>query len=178
MNRIVASVTTLEQHVTAIEQTPQIYRPRACPHCGIKIVWQHGCYTRKADRRPQGERSLNPVPIPRYCCSACGRTCSRLPRCIAARRWHAWSVQQSVLQRRLHGSSLAQCARTETPDRRTIGRWWQWLQQCGERFAFPLRARLPELGRVDGFVAFWRELFKTMDLAAAMALLDRQMIVP
>jgi hypothetical protein len=83
-----------------------------------------------------------------------------------------------VLQRLLHGSSLAQCVRTETADRRTIARWWQWLQQCGERFAFPLRARLPELGRVDGFVAFWRELFKTMDLAGAMALLDRQMIVP
>jgi hypothetical protein len=67
MNRIVASVTTLEQHVAAIEQMPKIYRPPTCPHGGIKIVWQHGCYTRKADRRQQGEPSLNSVPILRYC---------------------------------------------------------------------------------------------------------------
>jgi len=86
MNRIVASVTTLEQHVEAVEQTPEIYRPLCCPHCGIKIVWQHGCYTRKADRRQDGDGSLNPVPILRYCCSGCRRTCSRLPLCIAPRR--------------------------------------------------------------------------------------------
>ena len=178
MNRIVASVTTLEQHVTAIQQTPEIYRPLACPHCGIKIVWQHGCYTRKADRRQQGESSLNPVPILRYCCSACRRTCSRLPRCIAPGRWHDWSVQQGVLERLLNGLSQQHCARTEVPDRRTVGRWWHWLQECHQTFEFHLRGRLPELGRATGFSDFWRQAFKSMGLGAAMAQLDQEMTVP
>lgn len=178
MSRIVASVTTLEQHVEAIEQTPEIYRPLACPHCGIKIVWQHGSYTRKADRRHDGEGSLNPVPILRFCCSACRRTCSRLPLCIAPRRWHDWSVQQGALEGLLNGDSLRGCARAKVRDRRTIGRWWHWFEEHGQGFEFHLRSRLPELGRVAGFVAFWRQVFKSMGLAAAMALLDQEMIVP
>jgi len=178
MSRIVASVTTLEQHVEAIGQTPEIYRPLSCPHCGIKIVWRHGCYTRKADRRQQGECSRNPVPILRYCCSACRRTCSRLPLCIAPRRWHDWSVQHGVLERLLNGFSLRHCARADVPDRRTVGRWWDGLQERGQTFEFHLRARLPELGRAAGFGAFWRQVFKSMGLAAAMALLDQEMIVP
>ncbi len=178
MNRIVASVTTLEQHVEAIKQTPEIYRPLSCPHCGINIVWRHGCYTRKADRRPDGDGSLNPVPILRYCCSACRRTCSRLPLCIAPRRWHDWSVQQGVLEQLLSGFSQQHCARTDIPDRRTVGRWWHWLQERRQTFEFHLRSRLPELGRTTGFAGFWRQVFNSMGLAAAMALLDQEMIVP
>ncbi len=115
MSRIVASVSTLEQHVDGVKQTPQIYRPRSCPHCGVKSVWQHGCYTRKADRRAGGEGSLNPVPILRYRCSGCRRTCSRLPRCIAPRRWYDWSVQQGALDAVLQGFSPHQCARDGGP---------------------------------------------------------------
>lgn len=178
MSRIVASVTALEQHVEAVKQTPEIYRPLSCPHCGIKIVWRHGCYTRKADRRHDGDCSRNPVPILRYRCSVCRRTCSRLPLCIAPRRWHDWSVQQGVLERMLSGLSLQHCARSEVPDRRTIGRWWLWLQACGQTFEFHLRAHLPELGRVAGFADFWRQVLKSMGLAAAMAQLDQEMIVP
>lgn len=178
MSRIVASVTTLLQHVEAIEQTPEIYRPLACPHCGIKIVWQHGCYTRKADRRQHGEGSLNPVAIPRFCCSVCRRTCSRLPLCIAPRRWHDWSVQQGVLERLLNGFSRQPCGGAETPERRTIGRWRAWLQEQGQTFEFHLRGRLPELGRASGFVDFWRQVLNSMGLAAAMAQLDQEMIVP
>lgn len=178
MNRIVASVTTLEQHIEAVKQTPEIYRPLCCPHCGIKIVWQHGYYTRKADRRQQGEDSLNPVPILRFCCSACRRTCSRLPLCIAPRRWYDWSAQQGALDGLLNGDSLRGCARAEVRDRRTVGRWWNWLQERGQTFESHLRARQPELGRVAGFVDFWRHVFKSMGLAAAMALLDWELIVP
>jgi DNA-directed RNA polymerase subunit N (RpoN/RPB10) len=178
MNRIVASVTTLLQHVEAVKQTPEIYRPLSCPHCGIKIVWQHGYYTRKADRRQQGEDSLNPVPILRFCCSACRRTCSRLPLCIAPRRWYDWSAQQGALDGLLNGDSLRGCARAEVRDRRTVGRWWNWLQERGQTFESHLRARLPELGRIAGFVDFWRHVFKSMGLAAAMALLDWELIVP
>ena len=178
MSRIVASVTTLEQHIEAVKQTPSIYRPLCCPHCGIKIVWQHGCYYRKADRRGLSDCSLNPVPILRYCCSACRRTCSRLPLCIAPRRWHDWSVQQGILERLLNGFSPHHCAGADTPDRRTIGRWWHWLQERGQTFEFHLRSRVPELGRLAGFGDFWRQVFKSIGLATAMALLDQEMIVP
>jgi hypothetical protein len=177
MSRIVASVTTLEQHIEAVKQTPEIYRPLSCPHCGIKIVWRHGCYTRKADRRHDGNGSLNPVPILRYCCSACRRTCSRLPRCIAPRRWHDWSVQQGVLERLLNGASPPG-AGVVGPDRRTVGRWWHWLQACGPTFEFHLRARLPELGRSGGFGDFWRQVLESMGLAAAMARLNQEITVP
>ncbi len=51
MQRIVAGIETIEQHLEAIKQTPEAYRPPCCPHCGLKILWQHGHYERKADRR-------------------------------------------------------------------------------------------------------------------------------
>jgi len=178
MNRIVASVTTLEQHVTAVSETPEIYRPLACPHCGINILWQHGCYMRKADREQQGEESLNPVPILRFRCSACRRTCSRLPLCIAPRRWYDWSVQHEKLDALLQDPSPHRCARGGGPVRRTIDRWWTWLQARGQEFEFALRARQPELGRATGFVGFWRQVLDSIGLADAMAQLDQEMSVP
>ena len=178
MSRIVASVTTLEQHIKAIKETPEIYLPPSCPHCGIKIIWRHGCYTRKADRKPAGDGLLNPVPILRFCCSGCRRTCSRLPQCIAPRRWHNWSVQQGVLGRLLNGCSLHHCAQCCGLDRRTLGRWWHWLEERHQTFSFHLRARLPELGRAAGRAVFWSQVFDSLGLAAAMALLDREIIVP
>jgi DNA-directed RNA polymerase subunit N (RpoN/RPB10) len=119
MRRIVASIAALDQHIEAVHETPGLYRPSCCPHCGIKVVWQHGFYYRKADRRTQSKESLNPVPIRRYCCSVCRHTCSRLPLCIAPRRWYDWTVQQSVLIQLLNGFSRRECARGAAPSRHT-----------------------------------------------------------
>ena len=174
MQRIVAGIDTIEQHLEAVKQTPEVYRPPCCPHCGLKILWQHGHYERKADRRA-GQVSLNPVPICRYCCSGCRRTCSRLPACIAPRRWYNWSVQQGVLEQRLSGAPERHCG---GPDRRTAGRWWDWLQKKSLLFEFHLRARCAELGRAGDFGTFWRRVFEFMGLAQAMTLLDQQMSVP
>ncbi len=178
MRRIVASITTLEQHIEAIKETPDPYQPSCCPHCGIKVIWQHGFYYRKADRRTQGEASLNPVPIRRYICSACRRTCSRLPLCIAPRRWYDWTVQQGALTNMLNGLSRRECARDAAPSRHTVGRWWDWLQARTERFEFHLRARFSELGRAAGLAAFWAKVFESLGLARAMAILNQEMIVP
>lgn len=177
MHRIVAGITTIEQHLETIRQTPEAYRPPCCPHCGRKILWQHGHYERKADRRA-GQDSLNPVPICRYCCSACRRTCSRLPACIAPRRWYDWSVQQAVLEQRLNGSPNRQCAACGGPDRRTVGRWRDWLQERSLLFEFHLRARCAELGRATDFSTFWCRVFESIGLTQAMTLLDRQLCVP
>jgi len=178
MQRIVSSITTLEQHCNAVSQTPEVYRPSACPHCGLKVLWRHGHYYRKADRRQHGEPSLNPVPICRYCCSGCRHTCSRLPLCIAPRRWHDWVVQQGVLLLLLSGCSLHRCSRCTRLERRTVRRWRDWLHARTDTFAFFLRNRFPEWGRSADGALFWRAVLKQMPLAEVMAWLDRDLIVP
>ena len=109
MNRILASITTLAQHLHAVANDSDVYRPPACPQCSAAGMWCHGCYHRKADRSASAGESLNPVPVLRFLCPACQRTCSRLPACIAPRRWYDWALQQAVLLLLLAGCSVHQC---------------------------------------------------------------------
>jgi hypothetical protein len=52
MRRIVAGITTLEEHLETIRQKPEVYRPLSCPHCGIK----HSCVsTGTTTGKPIGE---------------------------------------------------------------------------------------------------------------------------
>lgn len=176
MNRIVGSIASLAQHLNAIATDPEQYRPAACPHCGCAGVWRHGCYHRKADRSADG--ALNPVAVLRFLCRVCVRTCSRLPACIAPRRWYDWVVQQAVLMLLLGGMSLHGCAHCSGLDRRTVRRWRDWLRKRGEQFAFFLRSRWPELGRVADFDAFWRNVIDELSLQQAMTWLDRDLVVP
>jgi len=178
MHRIVGSVTSLVQHLIAVVTDPEIYRPAACPHCRCAGMWRHGCYHRKADRSADGGESLNPVPVLRFLCRACARTCSRLPACIAPRRWYDWLVQQAVLLLLLGGGSVRECARCTGLTRSAVRRWRDWLHERGECFAFFLRSRLPELGRWADFESFWRNVIDGVSLQQAMVLLDRDLIVP
>jgi hypothetical protein len=51
VHRILSIVTTLEQHLIAVTGADSdIYRPLACPYCGMGGLWRHGCYYRKTDR--------------------------------------------------------------------------------------------------------------------------------
>lgn len=177
MHRIVSSIIFLAQHFQVIEQSPEVYRPPYCPHCGLSVLWCHGFYHRKADRSEGAVGSYNPVPICRFCCAGCRRTCSRLPLCIAPRRWYDWAVQQVVLQNLLNGWSLHRCSRTSCLDRHTVRRWRDWLTARSETFIFHLRSRFPEWGRTDA-PDFWRTMPDGMSLANAMAWLDRDLIVP
>ena len=154
MHRIVHAHRALEQHQRAILFTLESYRPPRCPHCGVASLWGHGFYDRKADRSAAG--ALNPVLVPRFRCTACCRTCSRLPLCFCPRRWYGWALQQLVLSLCMSGMSLRRIAAVVGVDRRTVGRWWRWLCGHGAGFAFALRSRFPELGRTDGDTAFWR----------------------
>jgi len=179
MNRIVGSITSLAQHLITVVTDPEQYRPPACPHCGCAGVWRHGRYLRKVDRSAEGALDrLDPVPVLRFLCRACVRTCSRLPACIASRRWYDWVTQQAVLLLLLGGMSLNGCARCTGRDRRTVRRWRAWLLDRGEQFAFFLRSRLPELGRNADFGAFWRNVIEELSLQQAMVLLDRDLVVP
>lgn len=170
MRRIVRAFLTLEQHRRAVISTPQSYRPSHCPHCGFGGLWGHGFYGRKADHS-SGAR-LNPVPVARFCCQSCGRTCSRLPLCICPRRWYAWALQQLVLSLMLFGLSLRCTAQVTGLSRHTVRRWWRWLRESTPVFAFLLRSRFPELGRTTDMMLFWRACLARMPLCKAMAELD------
>lgn len=178
MQRIVASITSLDQHLEALEANSDVWRPDACPQCRGTRLWSHGCYHRKADRGVGGKQSRNPVAVPRYLCRGCMCTCSRLPLCIAPRRWFDWAMQQTVLALLLAGCSVHRCARCTCRARRTVRRWRDWLGQRGETFAFCLRSRFAELGRSAEGDSLWRNVLDSMGLAQAMAWLDRELIVP
>lgn len=179
MQRIVPAILSLPQHRDSLERQPVIYRPSACPHCGLASLWGHGCYVRKADRRPEPSGSLNSVFIPRFFCQGCRQTCSRLPECIAPRRWYGWAVQQVVLLWLLGGGSLHQAANQGGVDRHTVRRWWVWLRDRSETFGFWLRSRFPELGRAVDFAGFWRGCLSLMSLSRAMVWLDQaEVVVP
>jgi len=179
MQRIVSSITTLEQHFRAMNEAPQEYGLRACPYCGVNGPWGHGRYWRKVDRRRQPDEARAWVPVPRFLCRGCGVTHSRVPLCIAPRRWFNWTIQQIVLAWLLMGGSVRSSAQRVGVDRHTVRRWRDWLRGPQvDQFVFYLRSRFAELGRCDDGPPFWREVFAQLGLAPAMACLDRLMDVP
>jgi hypothetical protein len=177
MNRIVASISTLAEHLAAVQTNPDGYRPQACPRCGVVGLWGHGCYYRKGERSTGGA-TREPVPVARYLCPGCIHTCSRLPMFMSPRRWYCWAVQEVVLLLLLSGASLNGCCGSTGRAVRTVVRWRDWLKERSERFAFFLRSRFPELGRIPDYGAFWRHVIDSMSLAQAMAWLDLDLDVP
>jgi hypothetical protein len=97
---------------------------------------------------------------------------------MSARRWYCWALQEVVLLLLLSGVSLNGCCGSTGRAVRTVVRWRDWLRERGERFAFVLRSRFPELGRISDHGAFWRHVIDSMSLAQAMAWLDRDLVVP
>ena len=178
MNRIVATVTSLAQHRSLLAQAPELYRPSACPHCGLTKLWRHGCYQRKVERDIATSAARDLVAIPRFRCPSCQRTCSRLPACIAPRRWYDWIVQQVLLCALTSGASLHAAARCCAVDRHTARRWRNWLAARGATFAFFLRSRFPGWGRLGDDAAFWRRSLAEGSLQELMAWLDHDLIVP
>jgi hypothetical protein len=82
MHRIVAGITSLEEHLEMIRQKPEAYRPLSCPHCGIKQLREHGYYYRRVQsevrlwiRRPVDVWTANSGPTPgwhgRHAAPAC-----------------------------------------------------------------------------------------------------------
>lgn len=174
MSWIVPFVPTLAEHAEKIDGDRQRYRPTRCPHpdCGLSgRLRRHGYYLRKPDR---GSRKLNPVKMQRYLCYGCGHTCSSLPSCLSPRRWYLWAVQAAVLIQLLAGGSVHACAREHGPDRRTVRRWWRWLQDSHARFADQLKRRIPDLGRTADWREFWRRCLSDELLQEVMAWLHSQ----
>jgi len=184
MYRIVPAVISLEQHLETVSHKPYVYRPSRCPHCGLaNRLWGHGRYERKAvrpghiDEADEAANVENPIPIFRFLCGGCRRTCSRLPAVIAPRRWYDWSTQQRVLGLLLLGQSLRRASATARLGRHTVRRWWRWLAGRSELFGLFLKTRFSELGRAVDWKSFWMVCFDRMPLRDCMALLDNDGVV-
>lgn len=175
MTLILPGIFSLVQHLMTLRRAPESYRPDRCP-CGHTRVWCHGCYTRKPDRKDFGEPCLNPVPIPRFYCPDCGRTCSMLPECIPPRSWYLWEVRQVIFLLLLAGNSLNRTTASNgsRANRRTIKRWWRRLHDRHPIFSLNLLPHLPCLGRHAGFSGFWQALLALRPLSSAMTLLQAE----
>lgn len=171
MRPIVPGIGSLAQHLKQLEKAPETYRPERCPHCGKAGVWCHGAYTRKSDREGRGEDCLNPVPIPRFYCRHCRRTCSVLPECIPPRRWYLWSIQQAAMVLWLAGISIEKVAEQVLPSADTIWRWWSRLRARFPEHGFHLRRHFARWGVHQSITSLWRAVLAELSLAQAMFLL-------
>jgi hypothetical protein len=171
MFTILPGIASLVHHLQHLVEAKEDYRPRRCPSCNFGRLWCHGSYDRKADRTASPETSLNPVPIPRFYCPSCERTCSTLPECIPPRRWYLWAVQQALLVLLCAGVSLAKASHDLLPCEATLGRWWRGWQADFPVHGSVLRQRFPDLGRsAEGPLAFWENALALLSFDQAMRL--------
>ena len=173
MPRMLPGIETVEQHQEQLRDDPEAYRPERCWHCGKRGLRRHGHYERNVPRGEGMAFSLGSLFIPRFYCPACRGTCSRLPACLSPGRQYWWKSQQTVLERLISEESVREVARRLCPSRRTIGRWWQWLEGGFEVHGLHLRSRFAELGRTVNWKAFWLRCFECMGLGGAMGWLER-----
>jgi len=173
MTRMLPGIDSVEQHQQRLRDDPEAYRPECCPHCGKAGVHRHGHYERNAPRGEGMAFSLGSLCIPRFYCPLCHATCSRLPACLAPGRQYWWNSQQVVLQWLIAGESIRAVARGVWSSRRTIARWWQWLQGRFDEHALYLRSRFAQLGRAVNWKGFWSLCFERMGLSKAMGWLDQ-----
>lgn len=170
MFQILPHITSLVQYVKLFNTRPVLLRITHCPSCGLAHPWLHGRYFRQADRINPSCTSLNPVPIQRFFCPGCSKTCSVLPECIPSRRWYLWDIQQLAVVLWLTGTSLCAIEKALAPSRQTVRRW---VGRFTERFrwhADALRGYWAALGRASGLKDFWRMAFTCLSLAEAMRL--------
>jgi len=173
MRFILADILTLGQHLEQLAQAIELYRPPQCPYCSHPVVWNHGFYERKADRVNSGDKTLNPIPIPRFCCARCRRTFSVLPECIPPRRWYLWLFQQRCLKGCLEGGSFRQLSPLFALARSTISRWFHWLKGRSPDFQRTLCVAYPAQGYFAQWTDFWRHWFDQYLLSKAMWQLSR-----
>lgn len=177
MRTIIPGITTLLQYLNELKNDPEQFRPSTCESCGRCGLWDHGHYDRKSGRGNSSENLLNPIPILRFFCCGCKHTCSVLPECIPPRRWYLWNIQQGVLLTLLAGHSAARISQSNMPGRRTISRWFHWLQERSSEFCFHLKSNNSTLGYFSDFKDFWNYCFELMGLAKVMVFLNAQKLM-
>jgi transposase-like protein len=173
MSRMLPGIETLEQHRELLERNRDAYKPERCPRCGKAGLHHHGHYERNAPRGEGLALALGLLIILRFFCPGCRGTCSRLPSCLSPRRQYWWKHQQAVLERLSAEESVRKVARELMPSRRTIGRWRHWIAGQFDLHGLHLRSRFVQLGRAQGWPAFWSLCLQTMSLGEAMGWIER-----
>lgn len=177
MRIIMPTIFTLVQYLALIKDNLACFLPDFCPHCGKSGLWSHGFYYRIADYINIGLLSLNPIPIPRFYCPHCSKTCSVLPECIPPHRHYPWTIQQAVLEDVLQGKSYCSISRARRPSRRSISRWMGRLKERFQLHASHLRNLLPPLGYCAQWSSFWQTCLQAFPLSTAMLKLNNADIV-
>ena len=143
------------------KRQPEDLRPVCCPHCDKKGLWLHGHYQRKSE--------CNFVPIFRYFCSHCHRTCSVLPEYLAPRRRYVWQIQQAVLILAIAGNNLATIVKQLAPSWHTINRWLKQFRMQWQSHRDVLSSLFTDL-KLNSFNDFWLACLQKISLAQAMYL--------
>lgn len=168
---IISDITSLSQHNQRLEERPEDYRPKCCPHCACHICWAHGSYYRKPSRDKRYDDADNPIRIPRFLCKDCGGTFSCLPECIPPRRWYSWNVQEVSFKLLLKTQNFLQAARELIPSRTTLSRWLNHWKKDHAVYADYLKNSFPDLGRLTDFRSFWDKCLSKFSLAKVMRFL-------
>ena len=180
MASIISGILSLAQHLKSLKTTPELYHLACCPHpdCGKSGLWRHGFRNRKAERANNDQTpSLNPIPILRLYCPACGRTCSVLPECIPPLRWHLWLIQQAAVILFFSGMSLNKISQKFSPSRRTISRWIKRLKDQFALHALHLKSKWSWLGYHMQDDTFWLALLDKKALSRVMLFLNNQEVL-
>ena len=169
MSYILPRILSLIQYKNDIEgNLHESIRLERCECCGKLRPQRYGYYSRKSDRIPGVDVSLNPIKIQRYYCPSCRRTMSVLPECIPPRRWYLWEVQQVVLVLLLSGLSICTVAKTSQPSRHTVARWLTRLKTQFLLHRDALVSFREDLCKSVTFTAFWQNCLGWISLGEAM----------
>ena len=171
MTFILSEVIDLQQHIETLHNEANDYQPSQCPSCGRTGLWKHGTYYR---RRALTSRK---IPIQRFLCPHCNKTCSTLPEFISPRRQFQWFTQQMVMQLMLTTNNLNKAWKAissqpgPTPSMSTIRRWWRHTCQQYPQHRFHLCNAHPELGYSSDQISFWKMCLDRFSLSNTMFIL-------
>lgn len=108
--------------------------PAKCPWCGYHVLHRHASYTRKV----YTETRCFKVVVPRFICTSCKRTTSRLPDIVGSFQPMSWSVHEQVYAKSETGLSAEKTAEQVSPptgpiSARTVHRWRRkWTARLAE----------------------------------------------
>ena len=172
MRPIVAEIHSLVEYNQLIAVNLESLRPEKCPYCFCSNLHFHGHYDRKSDRESPPGENLNPIPIYRFLCPDCKRTCSTLPECIPPRRWYIWATQKKAIFSYFKYGSFAEASQEVIPSGQTIRRWFNRLVEKFQIHAATLRATFSWLGYISELIPFWQAWCDKRKLSTAMLCLN------